>query len=232
MICILAVGTPPSSTARQPASVPLFLPAPSCTPDWASGGRTTLLESQPANLSTEPPPNASTVPRETLEAVIEGLDAVNHDACINRHSTEEALSAPPDLTVSGGGSASPCGGDPRDGGQKRGRGAPWSRLVGALVLECLLALLCFQLRSGGSSASKVGPNKVEGQKRSKNAEKDEVLTPAGGSTPLIYLIAVLVLCGVAFEASTMKYNAIKPAAEINARGRGTVPATLSVSTVP
>ncbi|EOD30225.1 hypothetical protein EMIHUDRAFT_233205 [Emiliania huxleyi CCMP1516] len=178
MICILAVvANPPSSTARQPASVPLFLRAPACTPEWTSGGRTTLFESQPANLSTEPPDAA--IPRETLEAVIKGSDSVKHDARITfRHSTE-ALSAPPDLTV--------------------------------------------------------GPNKVEGQKRSKNAEKDEVLTPAGGSSagvwqaPLIYLIAVLVLCGVASEASIMKYNATKPAAEINVLGRGTVPATLSVN---
>ena len=51
--------------------------------------------------------------------------------------------------------------------------APWYRLVGTLVLGCLLALL--RLQSGSSSASK---------KRSKRAKKNEVLALAGGDLPL------------------------------------------------
>lgn len=123
---------------------------------------------------------------------------------------------------------------------------PWSRLMCALIMMgCILALLGL-LRSGASStsASKAGPHK--GQKSSKRAKKNRVLTQAGGGstacicrallsvchTHLFYFIAIVGLFVVAFEASIVKYNPTEPAAKINARGRGTFPAALSMYIVP
>ena len=85
-----------------------------------------------------------------------------------------------------------------------------------LVLGCLLALLGLRL-PGGSSASKASPNKIGGKKRSAHGE---VLTQAGGGSAagnccthlsfsrtrlFFYFIAMVGLCGVAFEVLIVKY---------------------------
>ena len=116
-------------------------------------------------------------------------------------------------------------------------GNPWYLV---LVLGCVLALLGLRL-PGGSSASKASPNKIGRKKRS---TRSEVLTQAGGGSAagncgthlsfsrtrlFVYFIAMVGLCGVALEVSIVEYNPTKPAAEITAWGRGTMPAVLPVN---
>ena len=62
----------------------------------------------------------------------------------------------------------------------------------------------------GSSVSKTGPDKVDGQKRSRRAKENEVMALTGSTQIFFfffYFVAMVGLCGVAYEA-------------LNTRGRG------------
>ena len=96
-----AVALPPSSRAWA-SRVGASLPPDSCVHAGLGERRVGPADASrfPTRESVTEPPDAATISRETLEAtVIDGSDAVKHFN-LERHSTEAALSAPPELTTS------------------------------------------------------------------------------------------------------------------------------------
>ena len=86
----------------------------------------------------------------------------------------------------------------------------------------------------GSSATKTGSDKVDGQKRSRRAKETEVMAPTGGGstatacvcrTPIFFyflsFVAMVGLCGVTYEASAARYT----------RGRGAMSGLLPVNSI-
>merc|ERR1719197_75761 len=92
-------------------------------------------------------------------------------------------------------------------------------LIGALM-GCL-GFSVVALSWSGSSASKTGPDKVDGQKRSRRAKENEVMALTGSTQIFFfffYFVAMVGLCGVAYEA-------------LNTRGRGAMSGLLSVNSI-
>ena len=99
--------------------------------------------------------------------------------------------------------------------------SPWPLLMSALM-GCL-GFSAVALKWSGSSASKTSPGKVDGQKRSRRFKENEFMALTGSTQIFFYFfsfVAMVGLCGVAYEQFTRGRGAAGQARRLGETGAG------------